>query len=109
MSVDNKHESGSPSFFCARRPPADARPHARRRSDAPPLAPHPPPLPHRRAPHDAGSSAAILAAANPSGGHYNKTKTVAENLEIGPALLSRFDLVFILPTKGTGTVSPYLR
>ena len=42
---------------------------------------------------------AILAAANPSGGHYNKTKTVAENLKMGPALLSRFDLVFILIDK----------
>lgn len=38
----------------------------------------------------------ILAAANPSGGHYDKSKTVAENLKISPALLSRFDLVFIL-------------
>jgi len=39
---------------------------------------------------------AVLAAANPVGGHYNKGKTVAENLKLGPALLSRFDLVFIL-------------
>lgn len=38
----------------------------------------------------------ILAAANPSGGHYNKAKTVSENLKIGGALLSRFDLVFIV-------------
>lgn len=38
----------------------------------------------------------ILAAANPTGGHYNRAKTVSENLRIGPALLSRFDLVFIL-------------
>lgn len=38
----------------------------------------------------------ILAAANPVGGHYNKSKTVSENLKLGPALLSRFDLVFIL-------------
>lgn len=38
----------------------------------------------------------ILAAANPVGGHYNKAKTVSENLKLGPALLSRFDLVFIL-------------
>lgn len=38
----------------------------------------------------------ILAAANPSGGHYNKAKTVAENLKVWPTLLSRFDLVFIL-------------
>ncbi|KAJ3446597.1 intein-containing DNA helicase mcm8 precursor [Anaeramoeba flamelloides] len=39
---------------------------------------------------------AIVCAANPTGGHYNKSKTIAENLKIGSALLSRFDLVFIL-------------
>lgn len=38
----------------------------------------------------------ILAAANPIGGHYNKAKTVSENLKMNAALLSRFDLVFIL-------------
>ncbi|XP_053316387.1 DNA helicase MCM8 isoform X2 [Spea bombifrons] len=38
----------------------------------------------------------IIAAANPVGGHYNKGKTVSENLKMGSALLSRFDLVFIL-------------
>uniref|UniRef100_A0A672MFQ0 DNA helicase MCM8 n=1 Tax=Sinocyclocheilus grahami TaxID=75366 RepID=A0A672MFQ0_SINGR len=38
----------------------------------------------------------IIAAANPVRGHYNKAKTVSENLKMGSALLSRFDLVFIL-------------
>uniref|UniRef100_A0A8B9J970 DNA helicase MCM8 n=1 Tax=Astyanax mexicanus TaxID=7994 RepID=A0A8B9J970_ASTMX len=38
----------------------------------------------------------IIAAANPVGGHYNKGKTISENLKMGSALLSRFDLVFIL-------------
>lgn len=38
----------------------------------------------------------IIAAANPSGGHYNRAKTVSENLRIGGSLLSRFDLVFII-------------
>eukprot|EP00842_Homolaphlyctis_polyrhiza_P001578 jgi/Hompol1/2420/HPOL_001811-RA len=38
----------------------------------------------------------IIAAANPVGGHYNKAKTVSENLKMNGALLSRFDLVFIL-------------
>lgn len=38
----------------------------------------------------------ILAAANPASGHYDKSKTVAENLKIWPTLLSRFDMVFIL-------------
>lgn len=42
---------------------------------------------------------AIIAAANPAGGHYNKNKTVAENLKMGQPLLSRFDLVFILLDK----------
>ncbi|XP_066143842.1 DNA helicase MCM8-like [Euwallacea fornicatus] len=38
----------------------------------------------------------ILVAANPVGGHYNKDKTVAENLKMGSPMLSRFDLIFIL-------------
>ncbi|XP_058110155.1 probable DNA helicase MCM8 isoform X2 [Magnolia sinica] len=38
----------------------------------------------------------VLAAANPVGGHYNRAKTVNENLKMSGALLSRFDLVFIL-------------
>ena len=36
--------------------------------------------------------AAVLAAANPIGGHYNRAKTVAENLKINPALLSRWEM-----------------
>lgn len=42
------------------------------------------------------SRTCILAAANPSGGHYDKAKTVSENLKMSPTILSRFDLVFIL-------------
>ncbi|KAJ1928666.1 hypothetical protein IWQ60_001871, partial [Tieghemiomyces parasiticus] len=38
----------------------------------------------------------VIAAANPVGGHYNKAKTVSENLKMGSALLSRFDLIFIM-------------
>lgn len=41
----------------------------------------------------------VLAAANPCGGHYNRAKTVVENLKMAPALLSRFDLIFILLDK----------
>ncbi|KAI9340418.1 Minichromosome maintenance deficient 8 [Zopfochytrium polystomum] len=41
----------------------------------------------------------VIAAANPVGGHYNKAKTVSENLKMNAALLSRFDLVFILLDK----------
>ncbi len=38
----------------------------------------------------------VIAAANPRNGKYNMNKTVAENLNVPPPLLSRFDLVFIL-------------
>ena len=38
----------------------------------------------------------ILAAANPAEGHYNRGKSVAENIKMSPAMLSRFDLIFIL-------------
>uniref|UniRef100_A0A3P8Y912 DNA helicase MCM8 n=1 Tax=Esox lucius TaxID=8010 RepID=A0A3P8Y912_ESOLU len=38
----------------------------------------------------------VIAAANPVGGHYNRAKTVSENLKMGSALLSRFDVVFLL-------------
>ena len=38
----------------------------------------------------------ILAAANPVGGHYTKAKTVCENVRLPPALLTRFDLVFLV-------------
>ena len=41
----------------------------------------------------------ISVSANPVGGHYNKARTVSENLKMGSALLSRFDLVFILLDK----------
>ncbi len=43
--------------------------------------------------------ASVLAAANPVGGHYNRRKSVSENLKMNAALLSRFDLVFILMDK----------
>ena len=38
----------------------------------------------------------VLAAANPVGGHYTKAKTVSENIKMSQAILSRFDLIFIL-------------
>ncbi|KAA6403293.1 MAG: putative DNA helicase MCM8 [Streblomastix strix] len=41
----------------------------------------------------------VLAAANPSGGHYDLTKTVSENLRLSPMILSRFDLVFVMMDK----------
>jgi DNA helicase MCM8 len=45
------------------------------------------------------SRATILAAANPSGGCYDRRKSVSENLKMASALLSRFDLVFIMLDK----------
>jgi DNA helicase MCM8 len=45
------------------------------------------------------SRCVLICAANPVGGHYNRAKTVSENLKISSALLSRFDLVFILLDK----------
>ena len=38
----------------------------------------------------------ILAAANPIGGRYDRSKTVIENLNMSEPMLSRFDLVFLL-------------
>lgn len=38
----------------------------------------------------------ILAAANPIGGRYDKSKVLARNLNMSQPLLSRFDLIFLL-------------
>jgi len=38
----------------------------------------------------------VVAAANPVGGHYDRSRTVCENLKMPLPLLSRFDLVFVL-------------
>lgn len=40
--------------------------------------------------------AKVFAAANPIKGHYDKSKTLIENLNISQPMLSRFDLVFLL-------------
>ncbi|KAI8613534.1 MCM2/3/5 family-domain-containing protein [Chytriomyces sp. MP71] len=50
----------------------------------------------------------VIAAANPIGGHYNKAKTVSENLKMNTALLSRFDLVFILLDKPDEQLDKFL-
>ena len=42
---------------------------------------------------------AVLAAANPVSGHYNRSRTVSENLKLPANILSRFDLVFVLLDK----------
>lgn len=38
----------------------------------------------------------IMAAANPIGGHYVRDKSVLDNLKMSQAMLSRFDLIFLL-------------
>jgi DNA replication licensing factor MCM7 len=38
----------------------------------------------------------VLAAANPKFGRYNPYKSPVENMDLPPALLSRFDLIFLL-------------
>merc|ERR1719261_1090179 len=38
----------------------------------------------------------VLAAANPHFGRYNPYKSPVENIDLPPALLSRFDLLFLL-------------
>ncbi|KAJ1679457.1 hypothetical protein EV182_002011, partial [Spiromyces aspiralis] len=50
----------------------------------------------------------VIAAANPVGGHYNKAKSVSENLKMDSALLSRFDLIFILLDKSDADMDLYL-
>lgn len=38
----------------------------------------------------------ILAAANPSGGRYDRSKSLKYNLALPPAIMSRFDLIYIM-------------
>ncbi|KAH3745571.1 DNA helicase MCM8 [Pelomyxa schiedti] len=42
------------------------------------------------------SRTTVITAANPIGGRYNKGKKLSENLSMSAALLSRFDLIFVL-------------
>lgn len=42
------------------------------------------------------SRTSVLAAANPVGGHYTTGKSVHDNIKMSAAMLSRFDLVFVM-------------
>lgn len=41
----------------------------------------------------------ILASANPTESRYNPEKSVVENISLGPTLLSRFDLIYLILDK----------
>ncbi len=43
--------------------------------------------------------ASVLAAANPAGGQYSRARTVHENLKLSAAMLSRFDLIFVMQAR----------
>lgn len=50
----------------------------------------------------------VIAAANSVGGHYNPTKTLVDNIKINAALLSRFDLIFLLLDHHDSEVSKHV-
>jgi DNA replicative helicase MCM subunit Mcm2 (Cdc46/Mcm family) len=39
---------------------------------------------------------AVLAAANPKGGRFDKQRLISEQIDLPPVILSRFDLIFIM-------------
>lgn len=41
----------------------------------------------------------ILAAANPAYGKYNPKKTIEQNIQLPAALLSRFDILWLIQDK----------
>ena len=45
---------------------------------------------------DRAARASILAAANPEGGRYDRRKTLRQNLNLTSAIMSRFDLFFVV-------------
>ena len=52
--------------------------------------------------------ATVIAAANSVGGHYNPGKSLTENLKISPAVLSRFDLIFLILDSHDSEVSKHV-
>lgn len=52
----------------------------------------------------------LLAAANPAWGRYDRRRSPAENINLPPALLSRFDLMWLILDKVEAeSVGPNLR
>lgn len=50
----------------------------------------------------------VIAAANPVNGHYNTKRPIQENIRLDPALLSRFDLLFLLLDRADTQLDRYL-
>ncbi|KAF3794659.1 DNA replication licensing factor [Nymphaea thermarum] len=50
----------------------------------------------------------ILAAANPNGGRYDKSKPLKYNVALPPAILSRFDLVYVMVDEPDEQVDQYI-
>lgn len=46
----------------------------------------------------------ILAAANPMGGRYDRAKSLQQNINLSPPIMSRFDLFFILVDEGNEVI-----
>ena len=38
----------------------------------------------------------VMACANPATGHYQRSRSIIDNIRISNAILSRFDLIFLL-------------
>lgn len=52
--------------------------------------------------------ATVIAAANSVGGHFNPAKGLVDNIKINAALLSRFDLIFLLLDNHDSEVSKHV-
>lgn len=54
------------------------------------------------------SNVVIIAAANPTGSFYDRTKTVSENVKISAPLMSRFDLIYRLVDQGKSSDEAFM-